>query len=248
MWQKVVPGHLGQRDSSRSVSDSGLEQCRPVRRDDSFVPVGHEVRLLAGHRLEVGHQHGRRLDVNHPVAACFYLLQRRCVDRNGCLRWPSAVCALRCCSSLDFAVQWDAAILRVDGAVVTQKQITPDECAPTFEAFERSFFGVYIDRRDAVSHLAPPLSRARQAPPQEKTMYLRDLSCRLRCSLLLNARLQNWHLYFFSGADVVLRPDEGVAEVAGRTVMAAAGIEKSQRLAAGGTAWIVFCPPGACLH
>ena len=28
---------------------------------------------------------------------------------------------------------------------------------------------------------------------------LRDLSCLLRCSLLLNARLQNWHLYFFSG-------------------------------------------------
>ena len=29
---------------------------------------------------------------------------------------------------------------------------------------------------------------------------LRDRSCLLRCSLLLNARLQNWHLYFFSGA------------------------------------------------
>jgi hypothetical protein len=29
---------------------------------------------------------------------------------------------------------------------------------------------------------------------------LRDLSCLLRCSLRLNARLQNWHLYFFSGA------------------------------------------------
>lgn len=29
---------------------------------------------------------------------------------------------------------------------------------------------------------------------------IRDLSCLLRCSLLLKARLQNWHLYFFSGA------------------------------------------------
>lgn len=28
---------------------------------------------------------------------------------------------------------------------------------------------------------------------------LRDLSCLLRCSLRLKARLQNWHLYFFSG-------------------------------------------------
>lgn len=27
-----------------------------------------------------------------------------------------------------------------------------------------------------------------------------DLSCLLRCSLLLKALLQNWHLYFFSGA------------------------------------------------
>jgi hypothetical protein len=30
--------------------------------------------------------------------------------------------------------------------------------------------------------------------------YSRDRSCLLRCSLLLKARLQNWHLYFLSGA------------------------------------------------
>lgn len=35
----------------------------------------------------------------------------------------------------------------------------------------------------------------------KKIFYLRDRSCRLRCSLLLNARLQYWHLYFFSGAE-----------------------------------------------
>ena len=29
---------------------------------------------------------------------------------------------------------------------------------------------------------------------------IRDRSCLLRCSLLLKARLQNWHLYFLSGA------------------------------------------------
>lgn len=33
--------------------------------------------------------------------------------------------------------------------------------------------------------------------------YLRDRSCRLRCSLRLNARLQYWHLYFFSGTEAV---------------------------------------------
>lgn len=30
-------------------------------------------------------------------------------------------------------------------------------------------------------------------------LHLRDLSCLDLCSLLLNARLQNWHLYFFCG-------------------------------------------------
>lgn len=53
---------------------------------------------------------------------------------------------------------------------------------------------------------------------------LRDLSCLLRCSLRLNARLQNWHLYFFSGAVVDLRLAEG-DEVADMRVMSAAGIE-----------------------
>lgn len=57
---------------------------------------------------------------------------------------------------------------------------------------------------------------------------LRDLSCLLRCSLRLKALLQNWHLYFFSGAN-----DEdddflsaGVGAAVGRTVMLAAGISR----------------------
>jgi hypothetical protein len=63
---------------------------------------------------------------------------------------------------------------------------------------------------------------------------LRDLSCLLRCSLLLKARLQNWHLYFFSGAEAEdLRLIVGEAEpAAGRRVvddeaagMAAVGAE-----------------------
>lgn len=50
---------------------------------------------------------------------------------------------------------------------------------------------------------------------------LRDLSCLLRCSLLLKARLQNWHLYFFSGAEAEdLRLMVGEAEpAAGRRVV-----------------------------
>ncbi len=52
---------------------------------------------------------------------------------------------------------------------------------------------------------------------------IRDLSCRLRCSLLLKARLQNWHLYFFSGARVDFLMVFADA-AAGRTVMLAPGI------------------------
>ena len=39
---------------------------------------------------------------------------------------------------------------------------------------------------------------------QHRAQHLRERSCLLRCSLLLKARLQNWHLYFFSGAEVFL--------------------------------------------
>ena len=47
-----------------------------------------------------------------------------------------------------------------------------------------------------------------------------ERSWRLRCSLLLNARAQNWHLYFFSGAEpgAFFAPVDGEA---GSTVMAA---------------------------
>lgn len=44
---------------------------------------------------------------------------------------------------------------------------------------------------------------------------IRDRSCLLLCSLLLNARLQNWHLYFFSGAREVFREAEDGDSAAG---------------------------------
>ena len=40
---------------------------------------------------------------------------------------------------------------------------------------------------------------------------LRERSWRLRCSLLLKARLQNWHLYFFSGWPVLRAAAAGAA-------------------------------------
>jgi len=55
-------------------------------------------------------------------------------------------------------------------------------------------------------------------------MYLRDRSCLLLCSLRLKARLQNWHLYFFSGATEGFRLAEGDVDEAGMTETEAAGI------------------------
>jgi hypothetical protein len=55
-----------------------------------------------------------------------------------------------------------------------------------------------------------------------QTTYVCDLSCRLRCSDRLNALLQNWHLYFFSGTLAALRVEAGV-ELA-TSVMSAEGM------------------------
>lgn len=59
-------------------------------------------------------------------------------------------------------------------------------------------------------------------------MHIRDRSCLLRCSLLLKARWQNWHLYFRSGTREGFR-EAGVdaasgAAVGGRTATLAPGI------------------------
>jgi hypothetical protein len=56
---------------------------------------------------------------------------------------------------------------------------------------------------------------------REEEINLRDLSWRLRCSLRLNALLQNWHLYFFSGASDDLR---AVGVDVAEDIMAATGI------------------------
>ena len=57
-----------------------------------------------------------------------------------------------------------------------------------------------------------------------KGMDLRDRSCLLRCSLLLKALLQNWHLYFLSGtSDPFLDAGVDKADV-GRTATLAPGM------------------------
>lgn len=67
--------------------------------------------------------------------------------------------------------------------------------------------------------------------PVHESLFVRlnNLSCRLRCSLRLKARLQYWHLYFFSGCDAaffgvfvvaVAAPSASSAAVASEWAMA----------------------------
>ncbi len=74
-----------------------------------------------------------------------------------------------------------------------------------------------------VSHqkISDPAIRAVNICPTQQPKNIRDLrerSCRLRCSLRLKARLQNWHLYFFSGADAAFRGEGLAVEVEGLEV------------------------------
>ena len=74
---------------------------------------------------------------------------------------------------------------------MAQEKISANESTPTFQTFEGALFCVW---KEGVSGEGT----------YERGLDLRERSCLLRCSLRLKARLQNWHLYFFSGAEVFL--------------------------------------------
>lgn len=120
--------------------------------------------------------------------------------------------------ALDIARQRHAAVFGVDSAVMAEEQVSSNEGASTLCALEGAFFGICEAVSDALHF---PASRART--PATLDLDLRDLSCRLRCSLLEKARLQNWHLYFFSGAppEAFLAAD-GDAVLGAITLIAAA--------------------------
>jgi hypothetical protein len=85
-------------------------------------------------------------------------------------------------------------------------------------------WGVVVDalrRQQECSARDPGEKRGNWEEGEHQHCYLRDLSCLLRCSLLEKARLQNWHLYFFSGSDDFLICDDDAVD---RTFMAAAGM------------------------
>lgn len=92
--------------------------------------------------------------------------------------------------------------------------------------------GWWAQRGETVSHSTPPWEHdpsIRLKRKERAERNLRDLSCRLRCSLRLNARLQNWHLYFFSGVLVAFFGVEAEADDA--VAAAEAGIVRSLRVA-----------------
>ena len=92
------------------------------------------------------------------------------------------------------------------------------------------------------------LRRARVAacfdcPSLEIMGYLRDLSCRDLCSDLLNARLQNWHLYRFSFS---LSVDAGALRaLAGDTGSEPATADMAARAVCWSVVGAVLVPPAS---
>lgn len=145
---ELVPRHLRQRDGARGVGDGGLEE-RGARREGHSGSglVGADARVAHGRRglvVEVGHQHRGRLEVHHAVAAGLDLLQGGGVDgRDGRLGGPGQGRGLGAGAALHVAVEGDAAVLGVDGAVVSQQQVASHEGTSTLHALEGAFLGVW---------------------------------------------------------------------------------------------------------
>lgn len=102
--------------------------------------------ILTGHGcslLEVGHQHGGVLHAERVIAIA-KLLERRLVEvgeLGGCVR--RALAAAGRVASLRLCLEGHAAVFGVDGTVVSQQEVSPDEGGAAFAAFERSFFRVW---------------------------------------------------------------------------------------------------------
>ena len=95
--------------------------------------------------MQVGHQHCSSFEINHTITACLYLFQRRRVQLDRLLRRARLGLARRCLgrrAALDLADERDAAVFGVDGSVVAEEQVSSDEGASTFSAFEGTLFGV----------------------------------------------------------------------------------------------------------
>jgi len=92
--------------------------------------------------LHVGNEHRSGFHVKSTIAASFYLLESSRVD-DGRLAGPAdASNRLGPTAALAIAVQRNASILCVDGAVVSEQKIASDEGAFALHALERALFRV----------------------------------------------------------------------------------------------------------
>lgn len=103
--------------------------------------------------MKVGNQHRSGFEINHTITARLYLFQRRSVEHRLLGRRGRRGRCLGRRAPLDLADERDAAILRVDGAVVSQQQVTSDEGASALETVEGTFFRVCFDGAMSASFL-----------------------------------------------------------------------------------------------
>ena len=102
--------------------------------------------------MKVGHQHCSSLEINHTITACFYLFQRGRIQLDGLLGGRGLGRRLRAGSTLDFAVEGNAAVFGMHGAIVTEEEVSSHEGAATFGTFEGSLFGICARRKGPGQH------------------------------------------------------------------------------------------------
>jgi hypothetical protein len=182
--------------------------------------------------MEVSNKHGGRLDIKNAVAASFDLLKGRGIDGEGRLgRAASGSGSLGPAATLAVAVQGNASVFGMDSTIVAEKKIAAHKGAAALHALERPLLGICIAK---LAYIA----EGGQATRVKEEVNIRERSCLLLCSLLLKARLQNWHLYFLSGASEVFRVAGVDAAEAGMTATLAPGIfadNLSRSQSSGGT-------------
>ena len=92
--------------------------------------------------MKVGHQHRSSLKVNHTITASLYLFQRCRVQTNGWLCWSGLGRGLCARPSLDLADEGYSSIFGMNGAIVSEQEVSSHKSAAAFCAFEGTFFGV----------------------------------------------------------------------------------------------------------
>jgi hypothetical protein len=144
---ELIPLHLRERDGSVRIGDGWLHERSAVRECHSrsvlvwlYARVAHGCR---GFVVEVGHQHRRRLEINHAIAAGLDLLKGRRIDGNGRLGRAGHGAGLGTCSTLHVAVEGDASVFGVYRSVMAKQEIASHEGTSTLHALERALLGVY---------------------------------------------------------------------------------------------------------